>query len=101
MSAAFRLFAIHYFPTSRLCFDCRFSIELGPTNGYASGGNSHRFDHYVAHHLAIAEPLQEKPPKQTPALFLLEKKSETRGQPVNHQEQHIIKKNLTQVCGGV
>src|ERR1700730_2719015 len=63
--------------TSRLYFDRRFSFQLTPAHDGATHGGGHRLDHYVVHHLAIAEALQEQPPQQTPALFTLKRESKT------------------------
>src|SRR2546422_3167631 len=79
------------------CFYSRFSFELAPADNGAAYRVRDRFDHDVVHHLAIAEPLQENPPEQAPALILFQNESKTCCQPINGKKQRVIEKYLVQV----
>src|SRR5258706_8644314 len=83
--------------TSRLHFDGGFSLQFAPTHhgaAYRSGDGLH---HYVIHYLAIAEALEEEPPKQTPAFFALQHESKTGRAPIDGQKQGVVKKYLSQI----
>src|SRR5689334_9765670 len=78
-------------------FHSRLSLQLAPADDRAARGGRDRFHHYVVHHLAVTESLQEKPPQQAPALFALEQKREGGGDPVNCQKQRVIEQDLAQI----
>src|SRR5260370_5269326 len=83
-----------------LCSDRRFAFQLAPAHHGAANCGGDGLDHDVVHHLAIAEALQEQPPKQTPALFAFEHKGEARGAPIHRSEEHTseLQSHLNLVC---
>src|SRR5260370_4025659 len=77
--------------------DRRFAFQLAPAHYGAANCGGDGLDHDVVHHLAIAEALQEQPPKQTPALFAFEYKGEARGAPIHGQKQRVVKEHLLKI----